>query len=113
MRAISAFNREAGISTFACLAWTALRIRVSISATGSFMVPLDVLPARLYDSGYFPRKRQLPETNTAQIKFPQETPRPAATFAAAVIAHGVFLLRCFLGNCRSSSHSSPLVSCES
>jgi hypothetical protein len=55
------------------------------------MVPLDVLPARLDDSRDFTRERQLPETNTAQVKFPQETPGPAASLAAAVIAHGVFL----------------------
>src|SRR5262252_2790514 len=97
------------MSTFTCLAWTAFRSRVSMSAMGSVMVPLDVLPARLDDAGDFPRERQLPETNTTQIKFPQETPRPAASFTAAVVAHGVFLFRCFLRNCRSSSHSSLLL----
>src|SRR5579862_9588272 len=35
MRAISSFNREAGISTFWCRAWSAFRTLVSISATGS------------------------------------------------------------------------------
>src|SRR5271170_7344258 len=35
MRAISSFSLEAGISTFWCRALIALRIRVSISATGS------------------------------------------------------------------------------
>src|SRR5438270_13888589 len=35
MRAISSFRREAGISTFWCRAWSALRTRVSMSATGS------------------------------------------------------------------------------
>src|ERR1700676_3317753 len=35
MRAISSFNREAGISTFWCRAWSAFRTRVSMSATGS------------------------------------------------------------------------------
>src|SRR3954453_4480832 len=35
MRAISSFNREAGMSTFWCRAWSAFRTRVSISATGS------------------------------------------------------------------------------
>src|SRR5215469_10231142 len=35
IRAISSFNREAGISTFWCRAWSALRTRVSMSATGS------------------------------------------------------------------------------
>src|SRR5579871_429571 len=35
MRAISSFNREAGTSTFWWRAWSALRTRVNISATGS------------------------------------------------------------------------------
>src|SRR5579863_10149175 len=35
MRAISSFSREAGMSTFWCRAWSALRTRVSMSATGS------------------------------------------------------------------------------
>src|SRR6187431_2573743 len=35
MRAMSAFRREAGISTRVCLALTAFRSRVSISAIGS------------------------------------------------------------------------------
>src|SRR5580693_8564090 len=35
MRAISSFNREAGMSTFWCRAWSAFRTRVSMSATGS------------------------------------------------------------------------------
>jgi hypothetical protein len=35
MRAISSFNREAGMSTFWCRAWSAFRTRVNMSATGS------------------------------------------------------------------------------
>src|ERR1051326_1564844 len=35
MRAISAFSRDAGMSTRVCLAVTALRIRASMSAIGS------------------------------------------------------------------------------
>src|SRR5215467_4026417 len=35
MRAISSFNRDAGMSTFWCRAWSAFRTLVSISATGS------------------------------------------------------------------------------
>src|SRR5689334_7628913 len=35
MRAISSFNREAGISTFWCRAWSAFRTLVNMSATGS------------------------------------------------------------------------------
>src|SRR5678816_4805588 len=67
------------------------------------------LPARLDDSGDFARERQLPETDTTQTELSQEAPRPAAAFAAAVIAHGVFLFRCFLRNCRSTCHSSLLL----
>jgi hypothetical protein len=35
IRAISTFSLEAGMSTFWCRAWSALRTLVSISATGS------------------------------------------------------------------------------
>src|SRR5579871_4175172 len=35
MRAISSFNRDAGMSTFWCRAWSAFRTLVSMSATGS------------------------------------------------------------------------------
>jgi hypothetical protein len=38
MRAISSFKREAGTSTFAWRAWSALRTRVSMSAIGSLVV---------------------------------------------------------------------------
>ena len=37
MRAISAFNFEAGMSTRVCFECTALRMRVSMSAIGSVM----------------------------------------------------------------------------
>src|ERR1700721_1554311 len=37
MRAISAFNFEAGMSTVSCAAWIALRMRVRKSAMGSVM----------------------------------------------------------------------------
>src|SRR4051812_23693675 len=40
MRAISAFNFEAGTSTFGCRAWIAFRTRVSMSAMGSLVIEL-------------------------------------------------------------------------
>src|SRR6266496_5509728 len=49
MRAISIFRLEAGISTFWCRARIALRIRVSMSATGS--VNFIVLLLRTHTSG--------------------------------------------------------------
>src|SRR5882672_4735443 len=54
MRAISALSLEAGISTFWCRAWSALRNRVNISATGSvnlIVLLLLELPSVCRDGG--------------------------------------------------------------
>jgi hypothetical protein len=42
------------------------------------------LPTRLNDTGNLTFQRQLAEADTAQIKLPQVTSRPAATLAAGV-----------------------------
>src|SRR3954471_17470014 len=57
MRAISAFNFEAGTSTLGWRAWIALRTRVSMSAMGSLVIVLLLLPR----PGY-PRPAELPDT---------------------------------------------------
>src|SRR5262245_38155081 len=89
MRAISAFSREDGMSTRVCLALTALRIRVSMSAIGSVIslfFSIEVTsrsPAALGDSGHIAFERELPETQAAQRKLPHVRAR-ASTQAAAV-----------------------------
>src|SRR5438045_866626 len=97
MRAISAFNREVGMSTRVCLAVTALRIRVSMSAIGS-VISLNLcrpratgphsrravhqlLPAALGHPGHVAFERQLPETQTAERELPHVGARPAAQAA--------------------------------
>src|SRR5271170_6918703 len=51
MRAISVFSLEAGISTFWCRAIIALRIRVSMSATGSVNLIVLLLLSRPFAFG--------------------------------------------------------------
>src|SRR5205823_11291316 len=51
MRAMSPLMRDAGMSTRVCLAVTALRIRVSISAMGSVIFPLSTINSQLSASG--------------------------------------------------------------
>src|SRR5713226_1881126 len=84
MRAISAFSRDAGMSTRVCLAVTALRIRVSMSAIGSvisFALSFR-LPAALRHPGDVALERQLAEAQAAQPELPHVGARPAAQVAA-------------------------------
>ena len=45
-----------------------------------------LLPARLVDAGNLALERERPETQTADAKLTQESPRPAAELAAVVLA---------------------------
>src|SRR5215204_4103731 len=100
MRAISAFNLEAGMSTRVCFECTALRMRVSMSAIGSVMsvnlltwvtlqwraaavgghatAVLFPLPAALCHTGDVAVERQLAEAQPAQRKLPDVRTRAAA-----------------------------------
>src|SRR5262249_1339271 len=91
MRAISALSRDAGMSTRVCLAVTALRIRVSISAIGSVIFLRSQLsafafrpglPAALGHAGDVALERELAEAQAAQRKLPHVGTRPAAQMAA-------------------------------
>src|SRR6476469_9293124 len=79
MRAISAFSREAGMSTFWCLARIALRIRVRKSATGSVnLICLTLLycAARsLEPRSENPRRRMIPTQNSGRQTRPRHLPR--------------------------------------
>src|SRR6266571_5477480 len=116
MRAISSFNFEAGISTRECLAATALRIRVNMSAIGSVMLysvkrfqifncrfaiekhpnasnrkskiqtRKFPLPTGFHDAGNLPSQCQLAEANPAQVKFSQVSARASAPATARVAA---------------------------
>src|SRR5262245_55782613 len=105
--AISAFNFEAGISTRACLAIVALRIRASMSAIGSVIVhepcmdrphltPPVILPPRvprtppglptaLDDAGNVTLERELPEAQPTERELPDEPARPAAQLASVPV----------------------------
>src|SRR5438094_5203337 len=98
MRAISAFSRDPGMSTRVCLAVTALRIRVSISAIGSVItlslqstvdnrqstVSQQVTsPATLRHARDVALERELAEAEAAERELPHVCARAAAQVAAA------------------------------
>src|SRR5579859_692199 len=97
--AISFFSRDAGMSTRSWNAVLALRMRVSMSATGSVVsmcLPLTyVSPRRLRDAGDLAHVRALAEADAAQAELAQVTARAAAQLAAVVLTH--FELRLELG----------------
>jgi hypothetical protein len=67
-----------------------------MSAIGS--VIKNLLPTRFNDARDFTRERQLPETDAAELEFPQIASRPAAALASAVVTDGEFLFLCFFSN---------------
>src|SRR4030095_8683652 len=104
-RAISALSRDAGMSTRVCLAVTALRIRVSISAIGSVIAfsqqstvnsrqftgvngpstldcELWTSPATFCYPSDIAFERQLAEAQAAQPELAHEAARPPAQLAA-------------------------------
>src|SRR6185503_19576510 len=85
MRAISSFSFEFGISTRSCSALLALRIRVSMSATGSVSMRL-LLPRALGHAGDDALVGELPQADAAQAELLEHGARPAALVAAAVVA---------------------------
>src|SRR5665213_1656040 len=101
--------RDAGMSTRVCLAVTALRMRVSMSAIGS-VISLQLsllLPAALRHTRDVAVERQLPETQAAQPELPHVGARPAAQVAAVAQAHlelgRLVFFRDFCGRCHKSS----------
>src|SRR5918999_2891856 len=116
MRAISTFSLEAGTSTRACFAMTALRRRVSISAIGSVIVrvrPLLAtsyrLPATLCHASHVALQRQLAEAEPAQRELAHVGSRPSAQMAAVPQADLVFRRLVFFGNLCGRGHVSSLI----
>src|SRR5262245_48143207 len=125
MRAISAFSRDAGTSTRVCLAVTALRIRVSMSAIGSVIklrlsspchVPKrlgtrapapapSLLPAALRDARDVALERQLAEAEAAQRELAHERAWAPAQLAAVTQPNPVLRRFQFLGHLRGRCHS--------
>src|SRR5438132_437755 len=89
MRAISSFKREVGISTFSCSALFALRMRASMSATGSVIIAGS--PRTLRHARDHALVREFPEADPAEAELAVDRPRPAASVAARVVADPVLL----------------------
>src|SRR6266851_4074631 len=88
MRAISTFNFEFGISARSCSALLALRMRVSMSATGSVSICLrPPLPRALRHAGDDALVSELPQADPAQPELLEDGARPPAAVAAGVVAH--------------------------
>src|SRR5208283_6235372 len=112
-RAISTFSFEVGMTTLSCRAREALRMRVSMSPTGSFTgmtlgfsssdclaaprLPgpsggfagssLGVLPGALHQPCYLARQRAVAQADSAHLKLAQKRARPPTQRAAVVGAH--------------------------
>src|SRR5919202_5893026 len=90
MRAISCLRREVGISTRSCIALLALRIRASMSATGSVSIAR-LLPRALGHAGDHTLVRELPQADPAEAELAEDGARAPAAVAARVVAHPVAL----------------------
>src|SRR6478609_8781483 len=86
MRAIWTFSLEAGISAFACSALLALRMRVSMSATGSVSISF-LLPRALRHAGDHALVGELAQADPAEPELLEHGARVTAPVAAGVVAH--------------------------
>src|SRR5687768_17076025 len=81
--------REVGIETVSCSALLALRIRVSMSATGSVIIAAS--PARLRHAGDRAVVRELAQADPAEAELPVHRARAPAAVAPAVLPRGELL----------------------
>src|SRR4029078_4427792 len=102
MRAISCFSREVGISVLSCSALLALRIRASMSATGSVSISL---PARFGHARDDALMRELPQADPAEAELAVDGARASAAVAARVVAHLVSLRAGLLDAKRGLCHA--------
>src|ERR671937_606796 len=86
MRAISTFSFELGISTRSCSALLALRMRVSMSATGSVSIS-SLLPRALRHAGDDALMRELAQADAAEPELLEHGARPPTAVAAGVVPH--------------------------
>src|SRR6266550_1869327 len=86
MRAISTFNFEFGISARSCSALLALRMRVSMSATGSVSM-VSLLPRALCHAGNHAFVGELTQADAAEPELLEHRARPATAVAAGVVPH--------------------------
>src|SRR5579862_7205565 len=86
MTARDSFSLELGILTLSCMAVLALRIRVSMSATGSVIVMSAFLPspAGLGDTGDLSRVHHHTQADATEAELAQDGPRTSAAPAPRV-----------------------------
>src|SRR3954447_2606672 len=89
-RAISTFSFEAVIVVVSCSALLALRMRVSMSATGSVSTVV-LLPRALRHAGNDALVGELPQADAAEPELLVDGARAAAAVAAAVLPRRVLL----------------------
>src|SRR5215208_6436633 len=111
MRAISSLSLEVGISVRSCNALFALRIRVSMSATGSVSIRLALLPRALRHARDHALMGELPQTDPAEPELLEHGARAAALVAARVVAHLELLLARRLDDQRLLGHSCLVPPC--
>src|SRR4051794_22847301 len=87
MRAIWTFSLELGISAVSCSALLALRMRVSMSATGSVSTFVFLLPGALRHAGDHALMGELPQADPAEPELAEHGARAPASVAAGVVAH--------------------------
>src|SRR5436309_4704989 len=104
MRAISAFSFEFGISARSCSALLALRMRVSMSATGSVSIVRFLLPGALRHAGDHALVGELPQADAAEPELLEDGARPSTAVAARVVAHLVLRRPCGLDDQRLLRH---------
>src|SRR5215831_12868677 len=88
MRAISSLSFEEGSSTWSCSALLALRMRVSMSATGSVSIGS---PAALRHAGNHALVGELAQADPAEAELLEHGARPSALVAPRVVARRVLL----------------------
>src|ERR671922_1110546 len=86
MRAISCLRRDVGISTLSCIALLALRMRASMSATGSVSIAR-LLPRALGHAGDHALVREFPQADPAEAELAEDGARAPAAVAARVAPH--------------------------
>src|SRR4051812_21835755 len=88
MRAISTLSFELGISVRSCSALLALRMRVSMSATGSVStVSSCLLPGALCHAGDDALVGELPQADPAEPELLEDGTGPSALVTARVVAY--------------------------
>src|SRR4051812_26987929 len=93
---MAALSRDAGITTSVCPTIWALRIRVSMSETGSVMLIVAPLPARLDDAGHLALEREIAQLVAPESELAVHPARPAGERAAIAQAHRRRIARHFL-----------------